>query len=750
LTLAMAAALAPVTAADAQAQAHGQGQAQAGQGARAPGRPKTCLVLSGGGARGAAHVGVLKVLEELRVPIDCVVGTSMGAIVGAAWVSGVSPTELETVLRETRWNVVLADEPPRPRRSWRNKEFERARIVGAELGLRDGKTVLPTGAVFGQQFDGLLQRLLGSPVTRESFDELPLPFRAIATDIESGTMVVLDRGSLNAAVRASMSVPGALAPQEIGGRLLVDGGLVRNLGVDVARSIGAQRVIAVNLGTPLSSREQIGSLLGVTGQMIAILTEQNVMTSLGQLGPEDVLISPELGAFSAADFAAAYTKVEAGEQAARQVADRLAPLALDEEAYVAWRDAHVRVRPPQALDDRIRVATADLQHVDPRFVRSVFDRAVADGPREGAVDRAVEALYAMDDFQQVTARTVSATDGDEIVVEPLEKRWGPNYLRFGLTLSTDLEGESAFTVIGDYRSTWLNSRGLEWRTTASIGDVTSLRTETLQPIDSRQRWLAGAFAEGRRRIDDFFIGNESVGQFRNSLFTVGIEARSRYATDAEFRVGLRRTWYELDPVSGLIFSADAPDASAVFARATLDRLDDWDFPRSGTFARAELERAYAVLGAESRYTKGVVEVQQAFGRGPHSLSALLRFGATSGDALPLAEAFELGGFQNLSGFSDRQVLAERIAFGRVVYGYQIGSGGTLAPRLYAGGSLEAADLSGRLNAGFAVPESGDSGKRVLGAGSLFIAADTALGPAYVAVGFAEGGERAFYLFLGRP
>jgi len=230
----------------------------------APARPKTCLVLSGGGARGAAHIGVIRVLEEMSIPIDCVVGTSMGAIVGASWVSGRSPAEMERAMRTADWDVVLGDEPDRPQRSWLSKDLERERVVGAEIGMGRKGALLPGGAVIGQQLERFLQELLGPPVNRRSFDELSIPFRAIATDIETGQMKILEAGILNAAVRASMSVPGAFAPQEIDGRLYVDGGLVRNLGVDVARGLGAELVIAVNLGSTLAGRDEVNSLVGVT------------------------------------------------------------------------------------------------------------------------------------------------------------------------------------------------------------------------------------------------------------------------------------------------------------------------------------------------------------------------------------------------------------------------------------------------------------------------------------------------------
>jgi NTE family protein len=695
-------------------------------------------------------VGVLRVLEELRVPVDCVVGTSMGSIVGGAWVAGTSPAEMETALRTARWDVVLGDQPERPRRSWRSKELERLRIFGAELGLRDGKAVLPGGAVIGQQLEGFLRGLLGPPVERASFDELPIPFRALATDIETGKLVILSRGSMNAAVRASMSVPGAFAPQEIDGRLLVDGGLVRNLGVDVARGLGAERIIAVNLGTPLSPRDQVTSLLGVTSQMINILTEQNVQASLAQLGPADVLITPDLGSYSAANFAEAWTIIETGELAARAVADRLAGFAVPEAEYRSWqasRRSRTAVGPAVALS----VDMSGLKVVDPAALQATFDDVVAEFDGVPDVDRAIEALYATDDFEQVSLRTEQTAAGPAFVLVPREKSWGPNYLRLGTTLSTDLDGRSAFTLFGDLRATWLNDRGLEWRNSASLGDVVGLRSELLQPIDVGRRGFAGVYVDGRRRLDDAFIGQEAVGRFRNDVIAGGIELRSRYRTDAEFRLGLRRSFYQARQESGVPTPRIDADSTSVYAQAVFDRLDAWDFPRSGTYGRFEYERAFEALGGDEAFDKASIEVQRAFGRDRHSVSVLARYGTAFGSDLPIFEGFSLGGFQNLSGYGERQVIANRIAFGRVVYGYQLGSAGAVAGNLIVGGSLEIGRLRERLNlAGPAFSATAPEQMNVVTAGSLFIAADTVLGPLYLGAGLGEGGERALYIFLGRP
>jgi NTE family protein len=708
-------------------------------------RPRTCLVLSGGGARGAAHIGVLKVLERQRVPIDCVVGTSMGAIIGGAWASGVPADQIEIALRAVRWDRVLSDDPERPQRSIRAKDLERRRFGTAEFGYRDGRAVLPRGAFIGQQFDFFLARLFGIPFARASFDDLPIPFRALATDIETGRLVVLDRGSLNDAVRASMSVPGVFSPQDIDGRLLVDGGLVRNLGVDVARSLGAERVIAVNLGTTLAGRDALDSLVGITGQMIAILTDQNVETSLAQLGPRDLLISPALGNFSAADFATATDVIPLGEVAAIAATARLAEFAMPEPAWVAWRQALSRRQVEPPLFESIAVDTTRLQRVDPASAQAVFEASFRSGPAETALERAIGALYATDDFQQISVRSGVAPDGvDLLVVEPREKSWGPNYVRLGLTLATDLEGQSAFTVLGDHRATWLNRRGLELRSTASVGQLNSLRTELFQPLDLARRWSVSGAAGWQQRIDEAFVDDNAVARFRQSALRASIDFGRRFGTLGEWRVGVERQRLSSRLVTGSDSDLDTGirNSGSLFSRLTLDRLDSWDFPRSGWYLRSDFELADSSLGGNVDYRRLSLEWQGARGGRDFSLSAVLRYEDSLGTQLPLAEAFALGGFENLSGLRERQILANQVLFGRVVYSHQIGRGGALLRGVYVGGSLEYARVRERLNAL-------DPTFEGLG-GSLFVSLDSRLGPFYLGAGVAEEGEATLYLFLGRP
>ncbi|UUZ53624.1 patatin-like phospholipase family protein [Massilia sp. H-1] len=284
-------------------------------------------------ARGVAHIGVLKVLEEMHIPVDYVVGTSMGSIVVSAYAMGNDPKDLAARLEKVKWNEVLDDNPPRLARTTYTKANERNSISSRELGFRDAELQVPRGLNYGQQIEFFFNTLAARTGDIDHFDQLDIPYRAVATDIETGKMVVLERGAIARAMRASMSVPGVFAPVDIDGHALLDGGLVRNLPVDVARSMGADVIIAVNLGTALLKRDQITSVFGVGQQMLNILTEQNVEASLRQLTPTDVLITPALGEYSAADFDNAASTIVIGEAATRAVAPQLATLALDDDAW---------------------------------------------------------------------------------------------------------------------------------------------------------------------------------------------------------------------------------------------------------------------------------------------------------------------------------------------------------------------------------------------------------------------------------
>ncbi len=248
-------------------------------------RPVIGLVLSGGGALGATHIGVLKVLEELNVPIDIVTGTSMGSIVGGLYALGLNAHELESVVNGVDWAKTFQDSPPRGSLPVRRKQEDYGFLLDLKLGIKDGALQLPAGLIQGQRLTLMLRELTVRAHNIKSFDDLPIRYRAVAADLETGQQVILGQGNLASAMRASMSVPGFLPPVEIDGRLLVDGGVANNLPVDVARAMGAEVLIVVDIPTILKKRDQLTTSLDIAGQMLAVLVQQNSIPQIASLGP---------------------------------------------------------------------------------------------------------------------------------------------------------------------------------------------------------------------------------------------------------------------------------------------------------------------------------------------------------------------------------------------------------------------------------------------------------------------------------
>jgi NTE family protein len=699
-----------------------------------PQRPKTCLVLSGGGARGIAHIGVLKVLEDLHVPIDCVVGTSAGAIIGGAYASGASPSDIETMIRHADWDLLLSDQPLRENRSAYTKEVEREHLLSAEIGTRLRGVTLPRGLIAGQHLQYFLQRMV-SPRRGGDFDHLPIPYRALATDFENGRLVVLDNGDLAAAMRASMSVPGAFAPVEIDGHVLVDGGLVRNVGVDVARAMGADRLIVVNLGTPLMKRVEIDSLVNSAEQMLRIFANQNVEASLASLAPDDVLIEPELGTLSVADFAHGYEWIPAAETATRRHARELAAYAVDTETYARWK-AHQSVARSEPLPARIEVDTRTLARVP----AATIDALVGAHPTD--VDQTVGELLATDDFETVKGQVRNDDNGTTLVLEPVEKPWGPDYLRAGVQLTTDFAGDNAFLVTVDHRATWLNRAGLEWRNRASFGRINAFRSQLRMPLDASRTWFVAPELESTERLRDVYANGDDAARYRLRTDDVALWLGRNLGTLGELTVGIERG---RDSARLAIGSAIVPPHTATLgslrSHLTVDRLDNLDFPTRGYLVTSDLRLASAALGSDERFRRWSTEASTALGSHNASILLTARYETSLGSALPLSQAYTLGGFQNLSGLGDAQVLANEIAFVRAVYRTRFLNGNVLLPDLYAGLSLEGAQINH--------PYDSTQARHLVG-GSVFVSAESALGPLYLGSGAASGGHGAIYLTVGRP
>jgi NTE family protein len=706
-------------------------------------RPRIGLVLSGGGARGGAHLGVLKVLQELQVPVDVVVGTSAGAIIGAAYASGMPLAEIEAEMRPLHTATLFRD-IDRSDLPVRRKADDVHNYIGPEVGINAAGLALPKGAVAGVSLEAVLRRLTARQHD-EDFDRLPVRFRAVASDVTTAEMVVLGRGSLATAIRASMALPAIVNPVEVDGRLLVDGGVSRNLPVDVARALGADVVIAVNIGTPLLRRDELTSLLSVSEQMVRVLTAKNVNQSLQELGPQDVLITPELGSVTTADFDHLFEAASAGEKAARAAAGQLARWRVDASAYAALELR--RITGPGAAPRVDEVRIVGLQRANPDAVRAALSIQPGDAFDAAAADADMRRLYASGDFERVSYHLGDSPAGGQVVTVDLsEKAWGPNYLRFGLELSSDFDGNSHFNLLLAHRRAWLNRLGAEWHNTLQIGRVDRLRTEWHQPLEASHQLFATTHAEVDREPFDLYVDGERIGRYKREQAMLGLGAGWAMGHAGELRASLLRGHVRLGNDTGFIpgHALVAPASLAgVSTRLRLDTLDSLRFPREGVLVDARYFHSLPGLGADDRYDKLEYTLQGALSRGAHTLRAAA-FGtlAARGTALPNYELAQLGGFLRLSGYRTNEFLGTSARLARLVYAYRITTPGLL-DGVHLGLSAEAGRVSDAVLS--AAAQHG-----TLRSNAVFLAADTPVGPVYLGLGRASGGRSALYLYLGMP
>ena len=704
--------------------------------------PRVCLVLSGGGARGAAHIGVLKVLEELHVPVDCITATSMGSIVGGAYASGLPLGEMQSLVGDISTARLFVERPPRQDLSMRRKLDDRSILFGLELGVDEEGVKLPKGIVSGVQLETVLRSLVRMPGYQD-FDKLPIPFRAVATDLETGKAVVIHDGEIAQAMRASMSVPGAVAPAEQGGRILVDGGLTDNLPVDVARAMGAEIVIAVNLGTPLLKREALSSALGVSAQMINILTEQNVQASLRSLKPTDILIEPELGDFSAGDFDSLPKTIPIGEAAARKVEARLKALAVSPDQYAAFQAARTKPANEAVVVDEIRFAP--MQRVNPEVARSSMDTTVEKPVESAVIDNDLRRMYGSGDFERVGYSIVEERGRRVLIVNAVEKSWGPDYLRFGLGLGSDFKGDDFFNAAASYRKTWINPLGAEWRTDLQVGSQSFAVSEFYQPLFVNRALFIAPRIELGRRTQDIYQGNDRLARVNVRERLAGLDIGSEWTRFGELRLGIVGGQLDLSQQTGppnFVNPSGRIDQGAYTARLRFDQLDSANFPRSGYAGRFEAFDSSKSLGADVPYTRLEADAIAAFSVGRHTFSVAARGGDRgSSDPIPGYDQFVWGGFLQQSGYARGAITVQRMAFGRAVYTYRLGAQ-KLFEGAYAGFSLEGGHYSDPLVRG--------SPSGTLKSGSIFVAMDTPIGPVYLGYGTTSNGNNAAYFYLGRP
>jgi len=707
-------------------------------------RPKVGLVLSGGGALGFAHVGVLKVLQDLKVPVDCIVGTSIGALVGGTFAAGVSTEHLERTIYATDINALFDDNPPRSEITQLIKRDEYIPLFELSMGFNNFKIQLPSGASAGYKFELFLKELIGlnASILNTNFDNLPTQFRAVATNLENGDLVLFDHGELPRVLRASMSLPAIVTPAKVEKQVFIDGGLVRNLPVETALKLGCDVLIVVNLGTKPKKIEEITTSIDVAMQSIVILTEQNVKASLQKLAENDVLILPQLDEFDLTSFSNPQEIVERGVIAAQAQSEQLSKYALSDSEYEEWLNKRKSKQPAALKINKIKVETRGEVNAD----ALMYDIKTQTGDLFDVrtLHQDITNMFGRGDFSYVGYSVVPDKDSTNIVIKAENKPWGPGYLKFGFGTASDFSSATQITLALSYRRTWINTLGAEWRTDLQIGNRSLLRTEYIQPLQIRDGAFISPYLLGKRNTVQFYDKDNRLGDYVNQQSQGGIDfGITGYF--GEIRIGPYYKNIDSRPEFGIgnfILPDYTVKQSGIQFSATYDQLDRIVFPRRGVFGKADINKVQTWGDLSLDYIRTQLWLSAVKSYGKNIFSANIEWGSdlSGKDNLMIHDAFMLGGLYRLSGLYLDQLSGSQYDLASLKYYRQYAD---LPPQLghgmYFGFSLEAA----RINDEFL-----EKTWERMYAASIYWGADTVLGPVYIGYGYTSTNEGSWYLVIG--
>jgi NTE family protein len=726
LLLALSSILTP-----AQDQQPGQ---QAGPSQPAP-RPRIGLALSGGGARGLAHIGVLQWFEENHIPVDSIAGTSMGALVGALYATGHSPVEMRQFVEAIHWDEAIASEPSYPQLSYRRKEDRRTDQIPSKLGLKNGSKG-PIGFSAGQGVGLLLDRIAFPYSTLTSFDDLPIPFRCVATDMLSGDAVVLKDGSLAQSLRASMAIPGLFTPVELNGQVLADGGLVDNIPTDVAREMDADVVIAVNIGSPLVGRKDLETLSAFLTQAVDIMTLGNDRRALRLA---DAQITPNLGAFAILDFSSADEIIRLGYQGAASNAAELRKYTLpddDWQQYLAQREA--RKRQPEASADVLQVSgvTGDEQrHLQRRLQRFLHQSLDLD-----QLDTRLTRITGDGQFESLGYEgfVQNGVPGLRVVAQP--KNYGPPFV--DLAVNVDGSGVAAFDFSAGARITFMDveHHSGEWRNDLLLGSSNLAASEFYQPLGNTHLFVA-PFAFASKIPRNEFTGETRVAVFGDERAGGGLDFGYNTGRRSELRFGYEIFSGKLAPLIGSAGLSSVSGSTGEFrARYVWDGQDSPAVPSRGTRVVASLSRVLQSPDLLHPIAQLDVQTSTFIPTGPKTSLFFLASGGTTfhGTAGPF-QIFTLGGAFHLGAYLPQEFVGNHYAysslgFRRDLYHLPQLVGG----KIYWGGWYEAGSAFN------------DPGTIVVrGTINLGFIAETIVGPIALAGSVSPTGESRVNFSIGR-
>ncbi len=709
--------------------------------ARAPDapRPKVALVLSGGGALGISHVGVIQELEARGIRPDMVVGTSMGAVIGGLYAAGLDGAELETVVTSVNWPGIFNPSADRSDLTYRQKQQQADFPGTASLGVSGTGVILPTGAISDQVLLQELRRFSPARARLESFDDLEIPFRAVATDIATGEAVVLGSGDLPMAMRASLSLPGVFPAVRIDERLLVDGGLAANIPISVAREMGADIVIAVWTPNDLLPDDRIKSVLDVVAQTISLLILANERAELSTLTDQDILIRTDTGTIGAASFTKGADLIAAGRAA---FVTHEAELARLTPATPPTRLAEKDRKPP--IIDFVRIENGS--RLNQSLIEARLSSLLGQPADPALITPALDAVYALGPFERVDY-LLEETDGlTGLYVRAEDTVPDAGRVRLGLSIANDFNTESDAAISIDYRSAALDAYGSEIQAQATLGDFNAISLEYFRLLEPTQSWFASARAEIENRpINIFSSRGFKTASYDIAVGLIGFDAGYQFGNVGEVRIGTEFGTGRAKLNTGFASLAEIDiEIGRIVASSGYDTLDDPFFPKTGYRAGARWTTGLTGLGDNADYQSVSLNGLGAFSRGRNTLIAAIAAGDSIDGRPPVESLFRLGGLFNLSGFRQQELSGESFFTSQLVYRRRLGgeAGQIFGLPFFAGGSLEGGEVwSGR---------DGIDPFDVRFGGSVYVGADTALGPVYLAFGRSEGGRQSAYLLIGRP
>lgn len=703
-------------------------------------RPRVGLALSGGGAMGLAEIGVIQWMEENHIPVDRIAGTSMGSIIGAMYATGMSPAEIQKFAESIDWDEALLPEPVYAQLSYRRKQDRRDFLINAPLGLKHGLNG-PNGFNPGHGVGLLLDRIAFPESGVASFDDLPIPFRCVATDMLSGEGVVLRDGSLAQAVRASMAIPGVFTPVEINGRVLADGGMIQNIPVETVLAMQAEAVIAVELRLPPGNLTQLETLPGVLGRAVDVMITQNERRSLAQAQAK---VSVDMTGFTGTDYARVKELIALGHKAAASQSAGLLGYAIQNpaewEEYLATRAAR-KHRPPEKIGI-VEVTGADsdtdsrLQHRLSKALRgplnlSKLETQLTRIAGEGQFDR-----LGYEGFTQngVPALRVTAHD----------KSYGPPFV--DLAVNVDGSGVAAFDFSAGARVTFMDlaHHGGEWRNDLLFGSSNLAASEFYQPL-GQSHFFVAPYAFASKYARNSFTGLTRVAVFGDERAGGGVDIGYDSGRRSELRVGYEIFDGKLSPLIGAAGLPIVDGSTGEFrARYVWDGQDSPSVPSRGTRVVATLSRVLQSPGLA--HPIGQLDVQTSnfvpIG-GKTSLFFDISGGTTfRGSAGPF-QVFVLGGPFRLGAYLPQEFLGNHYAYSSLGFRRELYRLPTLAgKKIYWGGWYEAGTAFGT-----ALLDPGPIAVR--GTFNLGLIADTIVGPIAVAGSVSPTGQSRVNFSIGR-